>query len=83
MTVVERISASNLGKADKIVKLWVVVMLNYRQPLGDAAWDEMRAVTDTETVAAIALLTGYSTAIGLSGVDQSKLEDLLNEKADW
>jgi len=88
MTIVERISASNLDKSAKIVKLWLVVMLNYRQPLSDAAWDAMRELTDADTVDALAFISGYATGAGLSiAVKDGSLEKgltvLLNEKGDW
>lgn len=83
MNIVERITSSDLDKGNQIVKLWVVVMLNYRQPLSDAAWKAIEGLTDRDTVEAIAMITGFRTAMDITLIDQDRLEGLLNEKANW
>lgn len=47
---------SNL--TSKLIQLYAVVQLNYRQPAGDAAWAAMRDLVGEETTDAIAFLTG-------------------------
>lgn len=83
MTIVERIVASNLDKGSKIVKLWCVVILNYRQPLGDQAWEAMALVSDRETVHAVALISGLATAVDIGTIQAGRVNELLNEEADW
>lgn len=59
MNIVEQIEASPATPSKKIVQLYAVVMLNYRQPTGDAAWDAMKRVTgNDEYVSALAFLMG-------------------------
>lgn len=62
MDVVDKILEGALPKNVKIVRLVAVTQLNYRQPLGDKAWDAIRGLTDDDTVMAIAYLLGYSSA---------------------
>ena len=84
MNIVERITVSDeLTKCDKIVKLWAVVMINYREPLGEEAWTAMRALTDVETTHAIAMLTGYAIGAQLVELNLYYLDELLNENGDW
>lgn len=58
MKLPEKIAKSDASLSTKIVQLFAVVMLNYRQPLGDAAWTEMAKLAGPDTVQALAFLTG-------------------------
>lgn len=62
MTIIEQIEKSDVGLDVKIVQLFAVVMTNYRQPLGDAAWDKMREISGVEQTNALAYLTGFMLA---------------------
>jgi hypothetical protein len=73
MDIVDEIESASYSKALKIERLWAVAMLNYRQPLGDKAWDLMRKLTDADITEAIAFLTGFSVG---SQYDKQKLEQL-------
>ena len=87
MTIVERITASNLDKSAKLVKLWLVAMINYRQPLGVDAFESMQALTDRETMDAISFIGGLSMGAGAREPDERPTVDafkhLLNEAGDW
>jgi hypothetical protein len=48
-------------KSLKIIRLYALAMLNYRQPTGDRAWDHIRQLTDPETTSALAYLTGAAS----------------------
>lgn len=78
MTIVERIEASTATPAQKIVQLYAVVMLNYRQPVGDAAWEAMKRVTgNAEYVSALALLMGCTMGDQGGPMDRTVWERLI------
>lgn len=58
MTIIDKIARSRAPLSSKIVRLFAVVQLNYRQPLGDAAWDKMNQLAGTEQTTALAFLMG-------------------------
>lgn len=61
MNLVEQIESSTATPTQKIVQLYAVVMLNYRQPVGDAAWEAMKRVTgNPDYVSALAFLMGVT-----------------------
>lgn len=63
MTIVEKIEASPATPSQKIVQLYAVVILNYRLPIGDAAWAAMKRITGNEEyVSALAFLMGVTMA---------------------
>lgn len=58
-SIVQRIERSKqLSVTNKIIKLFAVVMTNYRQQLGDEAWSAMRRVAGDDQVTALSFLTG-------------------------
>ena len=61
MDIVDKIIAEDIDLATKIIQLWAVSMLHYRQPLGDKAWEGINQLTKPGVSAAIAFLTGYSS----------------------
>ncbi len=63
--VVDIILSKKYDKATKIIRLWMVVQLNYRQPLGDKAWGGINKLTDKDTTTALSFLTGFSAGIGM------------------
>ena len=73
---IEAIYASDkLNVSTKIVRLYSLAMLNYRQPVGDRAWDCIRDLTDPEYTTALAFLTGAC----MSGGAGSSWEKLVPE----
>lgn len=78
MTIVEQIETSAAARSQKIVQLFAVVMLNYRAPLGEAAWEAMKRVTcNEEYVAALAFLMGCTMGDQGGPCDRSIWEKLL------
>lgn len=57
--ITDLIVASKKSLETKIVQLFAVVMTNYRAPLGDRAWDQMRKIAGAEQTGAIAFLSGF------------------------
>jgi len=70
--IIDKIMQTQLPLDTKIVKLFAVAMLNYRQPLGDKAWNAMRNLTNPEVTSAISFLAGFSTG-GLKVEDLKRL----------
>lgn len=66
MDVVDRILKNKKSKASTLISLWAIAQLNYRQPLGDKAWEAMTALTDKDTTSALAFISGYSTAMDMT-----------------
>ena len=91
MKTAAEIMDDNIPRELKIVRLWALAMLNYRQEAGDLAWDAMRKLTDPDVVTAIAFLTGYTTSKPVSRLGRwahrrskpqwnaAKLRELLGE----
>jgi hypothetical protein len=71
--IVDQVRTATLPRVLKIERLWAIAMLNYRQPLGDKAWDLMRELTDSDVTQAIAYLTGFAQG---SQLQKEKLEEL-------
>ena len=76
-----------LPLATKIIRLYAIAMLNYRQPIGDRAWGIMNKMIGRDITDAISFLTGFasgwngnsSTYEQLLGVGKiSTCRDLLN-----
>lgn len=59
MTINEQIVRSRALKGMKVMQLFAVVMTNYRQPLGDDAWDKMAQVIGQEESQAFAFLACF------------------------
>lgn len=76
-TIVDEIESAAYPKITKITRLWAVAMLNYRQPLGNKAWDAMRRLTDADTTSAISFLTGFAST---TKYEKSQLEELAGIK---
>jgi hypothetical protein len=57
--VVDKIMEKNIPGYLRIVRLWAVTQLNYRQPLGDKAWDNLTEITAPQVTDAIAYITGF------------------------
>jgi len=77
MDIVDSIKTKNYDKSTKIIRLWAVAMLNYRQPTGDNAWDAIRGLTDNDTCTALSFLTGFCSGGG--SFDAEKLDGLVPE----
>lgn len=59
MDIVDRIVQKKISDGKKLLKLYAVVMLNYREPLGDRAWDAIGALfKDPSSAQGFAFLTG-------------------------
>lgn len=48
-----------LPKELRIIGLWAKAQLNYRQPKGEKACEELEKITDLDTTQAIFFLTGF------------------------
>lgn len=64
MDIVDKIMAKDIDLASKIIQLWAAAMLNYRQPLGDKAWDGITKLTKPGVSTAISFLTGFCSGGG-------------------
>jgi hypothetical protein len=53
-------------------------MLNYRTPLGDKAWDQMKNITNQDTVTAIAFISGFCVD-GCPMGDVEKIKNIVPE----
>ncbi|MBU1213586.1 MAG: hypothetical protein KJ587_20315 [Alphaproteobacteria bacterium] len=76
-TIVDEIESAAYPKITKIIRLWAIAMLNYRQPLGDKALDAMRRLTDADATQAIMFLTGFAST---TKYEKSQLEELAGIK---
>lgn len=63
MDIVEVIAENKVyDKGEKLIKFYSVVMLNYRQDLGDKAWAEISKLFGDESLTnSFAYLMGYAT----------------------
>ncbi|MFA5401363.1 MAG: hypothetical protein WC359_13020 [Dehalococcoidia bacterium] len=61
--IVDQIMGAAIPKQLKLIRLYAVTQLKYRQPLGDKAWDAINEMTDSETTAAIAFIGGMMSGI--------------------
>jgi len=73
MTLPEEIYLSDLPKEIKIVRLWAITQINYRQQYGDLALECLHKILDNATVSAIFWITGYS----FSGFNIEKFKSLV------
>ena len=65
--VVDRIMSREYPRGKALLKLYAVVMLNYREPLGDKAWDAIEKYVfreDGELRMGFAYLSGFLMGIG-------------------
>ena len=79
MDVVDRIEKAGYDRATKIIRLWAVVQLNYRQPLGDKAREIMERITDGQIVTAISFLTGFAMGMSMDRSSHDQLKHLVPE----
>lgn len=77
------VSNKNYDKGNKLIKLYSVVMLNYRQALGDKAWDEIgKLFGDESLTTSFSFLMGFASGSNPFDVDklkkfiQSELQEL-------
>ena len=75
LDVVDKIVISKYDKATKIIRLWCVVQLNYRQILGDKAWDGIERLTDKDTVTALSFISGLAMGLGSIAQDDKESGD--------
>lgn len=61
---VEFIYKSDYPVSLKIIRLFALATLNYRQPIGNRAWDCINELTDPQFVEALAFLTGAAIISG-------------------
>lgn len=61
--IVDHIVAKKIDDGSKLIKLYSVVMLNYRQELGDKAWGAIARLFKNPSInQAFAFLMGFSMA---------------------
>jgi len=79
MDVVDKIIKNNNSSLSvKIVRLWCVWLLNYRQELGDKSMEEMKKLTNEDYVIALSFISGLQ--MGGCNLDvMKKLVPELNE----
>lgn len=65
-------------KGNKLIKLYAVIMLNYRQELGDKAWDAIKDLFngDASLVSSFSFLCGYLT--GMTKFDSEQFEKFIS-----
>jgi hypothetical protein len=63
------------AKQTAIVRLFAIAQVFYRQPVGDAAADEIQKLTDKGTVEAIFFISGYSIGGGGSNWEKLAFQD--------
>lgn len=81
LDLVDRINAKKANKGNKLIKLYSVVMLYYRQPLGDKAWKGIEELFgDKDLVSAFAFITGFLTAFNLSTDNLDRFKDFIKEE---
>ncbi len=75
---IKKIESAKTSDFVKITRFYALVMLNYRQPLGDAAWSAMIRITGPEYANALAWLMGLT--VGTTGhlPGRERWEELLN-----
>jgi hypothetical protein len=63
----------------KLIKLYAVIMLNYRQPLGDRAWDGIHTLfKNPDIVRGFSFLTGF--LMGSEGkIDTKRYQDFIKD----
>lgn len=63
-------------KGNKLIKLYSVVMLNYRQPLGDKAWKEIgKLFNDDSLTTSFSFLMGFASG---GGADSEKFKKFIS-----
>lgn len=79
MDIVDIISNNKLyDKGNKLIKLYAVVMLNYRQELGDKAWEQIDLLlNDKSLTTAFSFLMGFATGGSSLVLDTEKLEKFI------
>ena len=79
MDIVEKIVDKKvISQSTKIIQLWAVAMVNYRQPLGDKAWAAMKNLTNSDVTNAISYLTGFCLGASPTKLDE-RIKELLPE----
>lgn len=59
MDVVDKIIKNDKSSlSTKIIRLWCVWLLNYRQELGDKSMEEMKKLTNEDYVVALSFISG-------------------------
>lgn len=79
MDIVDIISNNKLyDKGNKLIKLYAVVMLNYRQELGDKAWEQIDLLfNDKSLTSAFSFLLGFTAGSSSLISDIEKLEKFI------
>jgi hypothetical protein len=67
--VVSDIARADYPVREKVVRLFAITQIAYRQPPGNHAWGELRKLAGEQYCDALALLTGY--CIGLADRNRS------------
>ena len=76
MDVVDKIIKNNNSSLSvKIIRLWCVWFLNYRQELGDKSMDEMMKLTNKDYVLALSFISGLQ----MGGCNTDVLKELVPE----
>lgn len=76
MDIVDVISENvRYDKGNKLIKLYSVAMLNYRQSLGDKAWEKIdQLFNDKSLTSAFSFLMGFSAG---GSFDEEKLKKFI------
>lgn len=78
MDLVDLIVSKKKNKGWKLQMLYATVMTNYRQPLGDKAWDAIRDLFGDDSLStSFAFLMGMATGTGFSTTSHRWKESLL------
>lgn len=76
MDVVDKIIKNNNSSLSvKIIRLWCVWLLNYRQELGDKSMGEMAKLTNEDYVSALSFISGLQ----MGGCSNDVLKKLVPE----
>lgn len=78
--IVDWIEIKPIDEGSKVIKLYCVVMMNYRQPLGDKAWQAIRKIFNNDSLFnAVVFLFGF--LMGSPCIPKTeKFKDLLDEE---
>lgn len=60
--LINKTYSSNIPTPVKVVKLYVIAMLNYKQPVGEEALNKMRALIGAEAMETLFFLVGFEMA---------------------
>lgn len=72
--IIEKLKTNDFDDATRLLRLWAIAQLNYRNGTGEAATDLMKEIADAPAVEFIFLLTGLFGQLGVCGpITEEKL----------